>query len=664
MSGNHHHHHPCGTQLGVEAAPHTASSIGEENDDECVLVIASGGEDRVTNDESSSCCSSSYSTIPNQTRNQDHCHHHRENIDLKTGDSSSEELRRRRHESLVEPTAVIDDGSASDSKASAAPPPLPESLGLWSIAMESSGAKSHARSPPGSEENSSAKAMKKWPGDKRSADSLRGSASSSTKLTLFSFGKGIYGELGQGEDVHLSKFPQPVKGLPEGVGIVDVQCGSMHTNVLLEDGRIFSCGSEEYNSNGKLYFYKYNDDGDSIEYDEAYNYTFSDIEFPAFATSIVCGHCFNAALDDQGKVWVWGVFTNSRGEMFIKNPGFYENNNILTKSYYQTIQYDKYNQYNAVNESIIYDHDFSLLKIPDRVTKIASGTDHLLCITKKNHIYSLGSGECGQLGRIGEKATKLLEGKRAYDRLLNPHVIAMQNQLKEITKSGLKAPKIVDIMATATCSFLKDSYNNIYACGVNVFGQTGLETDSANILAPTRTFTAKSAKKNLSSERELETFNSSAENVKSIQSGMLYSLILTETGKVYSCGYCSEKLLGHSHYKYYMDNLDNFSGTRLCMSEDTSKTPKGCCVAFRVDLSHLDCGKIVQIACAQDCNFILDDNGRCFAWGENSSDIIATDTNSQLNRPRPLVLGPSTEIKNIKKIAVVNYAGFILAECK
>ena len=54
---------------------------------------------------------------------------------------------------------------------------------------------------------------------------------------VLTLGQGDVGQLGLGEDVLERKKPALVKSL-EGLNIVQVECGGMHTVALTDDGKV------------------------------------------------------------------------------------------------------------------------------------------------------------------------------------------------------------------------------------------------------------------------------------------------------------------------------------------------------------------------------------------------------------------------------------------
>ena len=55
---------------------------------------------------------------------------------------------------------------------------------------------------------------------------------------VFVMGQGDMGQLGLREELMERKKPHPVGGALEGVRVVQVVCGGMHTVALSEDGKV------------------------------------------------------------------------------------------------------------------------------------------------------------------------------------------------------------------------------------------------------------------------------------------------------------------------------------------------------------------------------------------------------------------------------------------
>jgi regulator of chromosome condensation len=88
------------------------------------------------------------------------------------------------------------------------------------------------------------------------------------------------------------------------------------------------------------------------------------------------------------------------------------------------------------------------------IVDIATGTNHVLALDNKGKIYVWGTGEQNQLGRrVIERTSKLA---------LKP------------AEMGLRGKKIVRIGSGDYHSFAVDDKDNLYAWGLNSFGQTGI----------------------------------------------------------------------------------------------------------------------------------------------------------------------------------------------
>lgn len=89
---------------------------------------------------------------------------------------------------------------------------------------------------------------------------------------------------------------------------------------------------------------------------------------------ISAGDSHSAALLQDGRVYAWGSFRDASGNMGLVKVGTIEKTPIEV--------------------------------LPDIFsTKIASGADHLVILTKKGQIYTLGCGQQGQLGRLANRET-------------------------------------------------------------------------------------------------------------------------------------------------------------------------------------------------------------------------------------------------------------------
>lgn len=92
---------------------------------------------------------------------------------------------------------------------------------------------------------------------------------------------------------------------------------------------------------------------------------------------ISAGDSHSAALDSTGRVWLWGTFRGANGAIGLTKDGEISRAPVLLSSFTDRV-----------------------------VMKIASGQDHLVCLTDEGLLFTMGCGEQGQLGRIAERFAK------------------------------------------------------------------------------------------------------------------------------------------------------------------------------------------------------------------------------------------------------------------
>ena len=109
------------------------------------------------------------------------------------------------------------------------------------------------------------------------------------------FGSGECDQLGLGEDIFERKKAAPLTFFEENnLNIVDVQCGSMHTLALTNDGRVYSWGNNDEGALGRPV-----NEGTPIEA----------IEIPSKIDGISAGDSHSLAYNkSEGIVYIWGLY--------------------------------------------------------------------------------------------------------------------------------------------------------------------------------------------------------------------------------------------------------------------------------------------------------------------------------------------------------------------
>ncbi|XP_065359480.1 regulator of chromosome condensation [Calliphora vicina] len=272
-------------------------------------------------------------------------------------------------------------------------------------------------------------------------------------------GQGDMGQLGLGDDD--SKFERKRPALIDKItNVVDVKAGGMHNLVLTLDGSVYSFGCNDEGALGR----------DSSE--EGSEFEPRLIDLPGKVLKISAGDSHSACLLEDGRVFAWGSFRDSHGNMGLTLEG---------------------------NKRLPID------VLPGLTCcDIASGADHLVILTCQGKVYTVGCAEQGQLGRVSLRSASG-EGRRGKTELLLPGLV--------IVKRG---KRMEAIWATNYCTFLRESQTgNIWAFGLNNYKQLAYAKDMSTIIKP---------------------INTKFENVKQIAGGQHHTLVLKEDGSVYVIG--------------------------------------------------------------------------------------------------------------------------------
>lgn len=270
-------------------------------------------------------------------------------------------------------------------------------------------------------------------------------------------GQGDMGQLGLGEDEMEKKRPAIVSSVKD---VVFVVAGGMHNLCLTKSGEIYSFGCNDEGALGR----------DTTE--EGSEFTPVKVTLPGKAVQISAGDSHSACLLDDGRVFAWGSFRDSHGNMGL------------------TLQGNKRSPVHLVPENI---H-----------CEIASGADHLVMLTTDGSVYTVGCAEQGQLGRISMRSASG-ESRRGKTQILTPDKIIM------------KWKRIEKIWATTYCTFLRvaDS-DTILGFGLNNYKQLGISKQAQVCSTPA----------------VLESFK----NVEKIAGGQHHTLVLKKDKKVYAVG--------------------------------------------------------------------------------------------------------------------------------
>ncbi|XP_012260789.1 regulator of chromosome condensation [Athalia rosae] len=376
---------------------------------------------------------------------------------------------------------------------------------------------------------------------------------------LLSVGQGDVGQLGLGEDVLEKSRPAVI---PHFSDIVGIAAGGMHNVCLTKSGKLLSFGCNDEGALGR---------DTSKEGSESLP---GFVQLPEKAVQISAGDSHSAALLHDGRVFAWGSFRDSHGTMGLTSGG---------------------NERTPVEI------------LPNvKVVKIASGSDHLVMLTEKGHVYTCGCAEQGQLGRICARSTDRYN-RHGIKPLLTPGLVSFH---------ASKNLKFQDIWAGSCCTFAKEYHRgDVYVCGLNNYHQIGLNS-------PEPHFYPKVSK----------TFGGRA--WRHISSGLHHTVALDETGQVY--------VLGRKEYG------------RLGLGPDCSD------VKELTPVPVLQPFKCLDIATGSAQSFAVTDAGDLYAWGMGSNGQLGTGDEEDAEVPT-LVVGKQLKEKKVLRVAGGGQHTLILA---
>jgi len=357
-----------------------------------------------------------------------------------------------------------------------------------------------------------------------------------TQGVVLACGQGDVGQLGLGEDV-MEKSRMAFVDIPDPV--IQITAGGMHTVCLTSTGQVYTFGCNDEGALGR---------DTTVEGSETVP---GKVTLSAPIVMVTGGDSHTAALADDGRVFAWGNFRDANGSIGLTSNGIEKNPIEL------------------IQEEV--------------VIKIASGSDHLACLTDKGEILTLGCAEQGQLGRIAECfATR--GGRKGLDLILSP------GRVKVKRNKSRKLATFSNMWTGQYCTFAQDRENgDIFAWGLNNYYQLGFG-DMGN---------------RYNAER-VKSFSEGG-SWQMISGGQHHSVALDTDGKVYT--------LGREDYG------------RLGLGEKCGEKAMPTLVPALKDMT---CTNVAAGGCV---TFAVATDGSVYSWGMGSNNQLGTGEEEDLFEP-------------------------------
>ncbi len=255
----------------------------------------------------------------------------------------------------------------------------------------------------------------------------------------------------------------------------------MHTLALMEDGRVYSWGVNDEGALGRPTADKvWNELGEGAFAAMKDGFRGADLEILGAKSDpyvpgrvpmprecegkrvvqLSAGDSHSCALLDDGSVVSWGTFRDASGVM-----GFSATARLQLVP---TVVYMPCGDSSATSVTVD-----SHARRP-AILSISSGADHVCALTGDGTVVSWGSGQQGQLGRVGERMSERMR----LQTFLVPTVVPVKRTVGRMHRI------VVDVACGTYSTFMLLSDGSVYACGLNNYGQLGIDALGV-VYAPT-----------------------------------------------------------------------------------------------------------------------------------------------------------------------------------
>eukprot|EP00434_Breviolum_minutum_P046216 symbB.v1.2.041660.t1/scaffold8462.1/size6239/1 len=319
---------------------------------------------------------------------------------------------------------------------------------------------------------------------------------------VFVHGSGECDQLGLGDDIRERRKPTLLKELV-GRQICEIAVGAMHVLCVSAGGGLYSWGCNDDGALGRVS----SDGSDGRPADVEPNKV--DMPNGVAVRKVSSGDCHSCALDDRGRVWLWGTYKDSNGYIGIVHKRKQETE-VLEKSAEPTLVLEGCSVLaSGANHTVALVNTLGTRKVVawgSNATGQLGLSDNLGCgLAEKilsGSVEGLAARDGGGCEVSGEAVVRLLDTngtEKGADKMTLQELqqalakgasLVVQAPEREVPKAekknllhpqqmslstaGVEASNVEAVFASAECTFITVNDGTVFGCGLNGDGQVGL----------------------------------------------------------------------------------------------------------------------------------------------------------------------------------------------
>jgi len=243
-------------------------------------------------------------------------------------------------------------------------------------------------------------------------------------------------------------------------------------------------------------------------------------------------------------------------------------------------------------------------QLSNKAIKVASGANHVVILTEQHDLYTFGTAEQGQLGRVSEHFS-VRGGRKGIKLLLTPAAV----RFKKIRGSETK---FCDVFCGSYNTFaVTKDHKTVYAFGLNNYGQLGVG-DTAIRYAPQQ----------FKFIPQVDSLSQAISNGQFKISGDQHHTVMTIGGRVY--------VMGRSEYG------------RLGLGENATDK------VLPTEVPNIS--SVHTVATGSSTSFAITSNGQLYSWGMGDTLQLGNGEETDVWVPQ-IVTGKKLESKKVLSVS-------------